>query len=102
MGFNSGFKGLMKVSTRKDRCEPNMSLELSLYSITLNLIKPLKMKRRLLYLKTQFVTGSKQFSSRLSKPINLLSKFYYQLMHKRIALKRNIKIYIKTAPTFSM
>jgi len=25
--------------------------------------------------------------------------FYYQLMHKRNALKRIIKVYIKTAPT---
>jgi len=24
--------------------------------------------------------------------------FYYQLIHKRIVLKRNIKMYIKTAP----
>jgi len=32
----------------------------------------------------------------------ILLKFYYQLMHKRIALKRSIKIYIKTVPTFSV
>jgi len=31
--------------------------------------------------------------------ILILSKFYYQLMHKRTALKRSIKIYVKTAPT---
>ena len=33
--------------------------------------------------------------------ILLLSKFYYyQLIHKRIVLKRSIKIYIKVAPTY--
>jgi len=39
------------------------------------------------------------FSKICSKTTKILSKFYYQLMHKRIALKGVLKIYIKTAPT---
>jgi len=35
------------------------------------LLNPLKMKRRLLYLKTQFLPCSKHFSSWLYKPISL-------------------------------
>jgi len=30
----------------------------------------------------------------------MTSKFYYQLKHKRIDLKKSIKIYIKTVPTY--
>ena len=36
-------------------------------------VNPLNMKRRLLYLKTQFVPRSKHFSSRLQKPVSLCS-----------------------------
>jgi len=37
---------------------------------------------------------------RFKKLCKVLSKFFiYQLMHKRIALKKNTEIYIKTAPT---
>jgi len=31
--------------------------------------------------------------------IAIIKVFIYQLMHKRIALKKNIKIYVKTVPT---
>ena len=40
---------------------------------------PLKTKRRLLYLKTQFVPRSKHFPSRLQKPINLCCKWHKSL-----------------------
>ena len=39
------------------------------------------------------------FFSTVVTCILILSKFYYQLMHKRTVLKSSIKIYIKTAPT---
>ena len=47
-------------------------------SLTLS-INLLKTKRRLLYLKTQFVPRSKHFSSRLSKPIRLCCKWHKSL-----------------------
>ena len=40
---------------------------------------PLKTKRRLLYLKNQFVPRSKHFSSRLKKPISLCCKWHESL-----------------------
>ena len=42
-------------------------------------IKPLKTKRRLLYLKTQSVPRCKHFSSRLQKPISLRCKWHKSL-----------------------
>ena len=42
-------------------------------------INPLKTKRRLLYLKTQFVPRSKHFSSRLWKPTSLCCKWHRSL-----------------------
>ena len=42
-------------------------------------IDPLNTKRRLLYLKTQFVPRSKHFSSRLQKPISLCCKWHKSL-----------------------
>ena len=42
-------------------------------------INPLNTKRRLLYLKAQFVPRSKQFSSRLQKPISLFCKWHKSL-----------------------
>ena len=42
-------------------------------------INPLNTKRRLLYLKTQFVPRSKHFSSRLYKPISLCCKWHKSL-----------------------
>jgi len=39
-------------------------------------INPLKTKRRLPYLKTQFVPHSKHFSSQLWKPISLCCKWH--------------------------
>ena len=48
-------------------------------SSKLCLFNPLNTKRRLLYLKTQFVPRSKHFSSRLQKPISLCCKWYKSL-----------------------
>ena len=42
-------------------------------------LNPLNTKRRLLYLKTQFVPRSKHFSSRLQKPISLCCKWHKSL-----------------------
>jgi hypothetical protein len=40
---------------------------------------PLNTKRRMLYLKTEFVPRSKHFSSRLEKPISLWYKWHKSL-----------------------
>ena len=42
-------------------------------------INPLNTKRRLFYLKIQFVPSSKRFSPRLQKPISLLYKWHKSL-----------------------
>ena len=52
---------------------------LSVEASSLALINPLNTKRRLLYLKTQIVPGSKHFSSRLQKPISLCCKWHKSL-----------------------
>jgi hypothetical protein len=45
-------------------------------------------------------TGSQEHGAQITEVLTLLSEFFiYQLMHKRNALKRILKIYIKTAPT---
>ena len=49
------------------------------YDIDATKINPLKTKRRPLYLKTQSVPRSKNFSSRLQKPISLCCKWHKSL-----------------------